>query len=195
MDLPQLPASRTRATFIACALCLAAILYLDAAVVSGQSKATNAQLPTGIETVPIENRARLFERIKAYVRAGRDRDWSTQYDLMAAEMNVNESREAFISRHRREAKDGMLFELLDIETSDISVLMAATDRTAGSWIVSGCARYHEQYTIGNPSYETTIELRLRDKEWFIAGAGPLGQIDGPLDSCRFHKQRGILAQK
>jgi hypothetical protein len=188
---------KTHSTAIALSLiaCLSAFLYAEANAASAQSKPKNAFSPNGIETVPFESRARLFERIKAYIHAERDRDWPTQYDLMAPEMNVNEAKEAFVSRRRRDAKDGMLLELLDIEASDITLSMATPDHTAGTWMVEGCALYHEQYMIGNPSYETMMEVRLRDKEWFIAGAGPMGQVDGPLETCHFHKKRGILAQR
>lgn len=176
-------------------LSLAASLHSNANAKPSQSETPIALGVHGLDSVLPENRARLFERVRTFVRAERNRDWATQYDLIPPELKKDETKEAFAERHRKMEKDVGLILLLDIEITDVTLFIATNDHTAGMWGVSGCALYHEQYLIGNQSYDSTIDVRLHDKEWFISGAGPDHAIDGPSHECRFHKKRGILAQK
>jgi hypothetical protein len=110
--------------------CLAAILHTDAGAASGQSKPKNTLSISGTETIPLENRAVLFQRIRAYIQAERKHDWATLYDLTAPEMNVNETKEAFVAKHRRDAKEGTLFELFDFEINDMGL---SPEGRARSW--------------------------------------------------------------
>jgi hypothetical protein len=171
----------------------AAILYTDTASASGQSKTKNAPSAPGIETIPLENRARLFKRVRDYLQAEHDRDWATQYDLMAPEMTGHESKEAFVARRRRDAKNGTLSQLLDFEVRNIRLAPEGREQT---WELTGCGIYHEQYSLGSESYTSIINVRLRDNEWFVTGTGAFFQaIDGPPDGCTFNKKRGLIAAK
>lgn len=200
MNPLQLTPLRTRAIFIACTLCLAAFFYPSlvtrAENSSHQAESKNAPSIRGIDSVLPENRSRLLARIKAYLQAEHNRDWATQYDLKAPEMSGGETKQAFITRFQRMEKAGELSQLPDFEVTDITASFVSPDHTAGSWNLEGCASYHDQYMIGNSSYSSSMEVRLRDNEWFIAGMGANSTaIDGDLVGCHFRKKRGILAQK
>jgi hypothetical protein len=169
--------------------------HSDTGASASQATPKNAPSIRGIDSVLPENRARLLARVKAYVQAEHNRDWPAQYDLKPPELKPGETKEAFVARFQRMEKDGDLFQVLNFEVTDITPLITRPDRSAGDWMVSGCAAYHKQYVIGGEHYSSSIHVRLNEKEWFVAGIGIDAAVDGPPTDCHFHKNRGILGGK
>ena len=139
--------------FIGCAL-----LLLAAATVHAQERTRNV-----FETIPLDSRPRLLERLSEYVTYERTRQYEKLYELLYGRNDKNADKEVYSkSRVETEGRRGVVQEF----TPAFVVGVTLNDGDAPTFNLTGQAKVLlKGRTIKK---EMSIRARLQDGEWYFS---------------------------
>ena len=134
------------------------LLLLAVATVHAQERTQNI-----FETIPLESRPRLVERLSEYVTYERTRQYEKLYELLYERNDKNAGKEAYSkSRVEAEGRRGVIQEFTP--TVIIGITLNAGDPPTFS--LTGQAKvFLKGRTVKK---EMTINARLQDGEWYFS---------------------------
>ncbi|SRR6266404_1876762 len=134
-------------------------------------------------SIPPEERAKLFERLRLLVKAQSERRWNDVYDMSLNAIEGSLTRAAFMKDHENGFPDRHAFELLSFTPTAATVVNMNGD--SKEWLIEGCAQYREMRKIGY--WRAGLNARLYQGQWYFSYLSELTNgADGPPLPCAHH---------
>lgn len=144
--------------FKLCRLSSCLLLLLAVATVHAQERTQNV-----FETVPLDSRPRLVERLGEYVTYERTRQYEKLYELLYERNDKNAGKEVYSkSRVEAEGRRGVIQEFTP--TSILGITLNAGDAPTFSLTGQGKVLLKGRTV----KKEMTISARLQDGEWYFS---------------------------
>ena len=158
------------------AIALASILMFSIQAGSQLMKSRN----DAFATIPREQRAKFFQRLRLFVDAQSERRWNDMYGLSFSAIDGSVTRGAFARENEKRYPGRKDFALVAFTPTAATVVNK--DTSGEEWLVEGCAKYRETHK--RHSQMAGLNAKLHDGRWYFSSVSELTSgADGPPLPC------------